>query len=355
MVELAPALYRNTSIKELNMSRNGLNDMESAEILRNILRNNKTIITLDLSGNEFGTTTGAVECIAEGLGSNSTLPKIDLSSCDFEDKGVSILAQTLGSRHTTLQELSLGQNSITSTSVGVLLEMMEQVSHHITDLDLRSSDIGNEGANLLAMALANNVLPNLTYLSLYGCGIGNDGFIALVSALEQKISLLHLDLRFNQCNGLGDRAFLALAGSLPEIKVLQGVDISWCTGIALAMPLLLAGLRKNTSLFCLRVADCAPYSVPPTPENTTKCAGGWMQEMERLGYRNRFLPLLRAPKEGLPPRGVWPHALARVAMLPDVIFEVLRSKPSLVPSKETGGKVAAKDNSVSTKRKRGDE
>jgi hypothetical protein len=59
-----------------------------------------------------------------------------------------------------------------------------------------------------------------------------------------------------------------------------------------------------------------------------------MQEMERLTYRNCFLPLIRAPKESLPPRGVWPRALARVATLPDVIFGVLRSKPSLIPSRE---------------------
>jgi hypothetical protein len=56
--------------------------------------------------------------------------------------------------------------------------------------------------------------------------------------------------------------------------------------------------------------------------------------MKRLGHRNRFLSLIRAPKKSLPPRGVWPRALAQVATLPDVIFEVLRSKPKLVPSKE---------------------
>jgi hypothetical protein len=95
------------------------------------------------------------------------------------------------------------------------------------------------------------------------------------------------------------------------------------------MPLLLAGLCKNTSLFRFQVASCAPSSVPPAPEETAKCAGGWMQEIERLGYRNRFLSLIRAPSERLPPRGLWPHALARVGKLPDVIFEVLRSKPNL--------------------------
>jgi hypothetical protein len=66
--------------------------------------------------------------------------------------------------------------------------------------------------------------------------------------------------------------------------------------------------------------------------------------------------MIRAPTERLPAGGVWPHALARVATLPDVIFEVLRSKPNLVPSEDTGGgKEAAQDTDVPQKRKRGDE
>jgi hypothetical protein len=165
--------------------------------------------------------------------------------------------------------------------------------------------------------------------------------------------LLQLDLR--QDYGISERPFLALAESLPEIKVLQRVDLSWCPGLGSAMPSLLVGLRKNTSLFRFHLTGCAPSSVPPTTEETARCAGGWMQEIERLGYRNRFLPLIRAPKERLPPRGVWPYALARVATLPDVILGVLRSNPSLVLPEDTEGEEAAKDTGVPTKRKRGDE
>jgi hypothetical protein len=101
--------------------------------------------------------------------------------------------------------------------------------------------------------------------------------------------------------------------------------------------------------------NCASYSIPPTIHESARYAGGWMQEMERLRFRNRFLPLIRAPKERLLPTGVWPHALARVAMLPNVIFEVLHSKSNLVPFEDTEGKETAKDTSVPTKRKRGDE
>jgi Ran GTPase-activating protein (RanGAP) involved in mRNA processing and transport len=358
LAELAPALYRNTSIKVLDLSGNILSSMESVELLRGIMRRNKSITTLDLSWNTFGETTGAVKSIADGLDSNSRLLKINLSSCRLRDDGVCILMQTLGSRNTTLQKLSLGGNSITSTGVGLLLGTMEQNSQLITDLDLRFNPIGNKGASLLARSMGKNAIPNLTHLSLYSCDIGDAGFIALVSALEQNTSLLQLDLQcaMQHANRYNKQAFLALAKSLPEIKVLQQLYLDgWYRGLSLAMPLVLAGLRKNTSLLCIHVHNGAPCSFPPSGDDTNKCAGGWIQEMQRLGYRNCFLPLIRAPKERLPHHGVWPRALAQVAAHPDVIFEVLCSKPKLVPSQDTGGEEAAEDSGIPKKSKRGDE
>jgi hypothetical protein len=58
------------------------------------------------------------------------------------------------------------------------------------------------GASLLAQSFRNNALPNL---SLYNSGIDDDGFIALVSALEQNNPLLHLHLPYNRAGlfGLG--------------------------------------------------------------------------------------------------------------------------------------------------------
>jgi Leucine-rich repeat (LRR) protein len=156
LAELAPVLCRNTSIKVLDMSGNLLDDMVSARLLRNVLRYNKTMTALNLSRNSFGRTPGAVDCIAEGLGSNLTLLKIDLAYCVLGDDGVSTLARNLFSRNTTLQKLTLKYNSITSTGVGVLLDMMEH-SFYITDLDLEHNDmIGSEGASLLARSLGNN-------------------------------------------------------------------------------------------------------------------------------------------------------------------------------------------------------
>jgi hypothetical protein len=86
-----------------------------------------------------------LECIADGLGFNSALLNIDLTRCVLGDVGVSILAQTLGSRNTTLRKLTSKVIVITSTGVGVLLETREH-SSHITDLELDTTYM-NEGAS----------------------------------------------------------------------------------------------------------------------------------------------------------------------------------------------------------------
>jgi hypothetical protein len=104
LAELAPALYHNTSIKVLDISENYLR-MESAEVVRGILESNKAMTALDLSGTYVGQIAGAVDCIADGLGSNSTLLKINLFGCHLRDGGISTLVRILGSGNTTLQKL----------------------------------------------------------------------------------------------------------------------------------------------------------------------------------------------------------------------------------------------------------
>ncbi len=78
-----------------------MSDRESAVMFGNIIRHNKTMTALDLSRNKFGRRTGAGQCIADGLGNNSTLLKIDLSTCALSDDDLS------SSRNTTLQKMNL--------------------------------------------------------------------------------------------------------------------------------------------------------------------------------------------------------------------------------------------------------
>jgi hypothetical protein len=124
------------------------------------------------------------------------------------------------------------------------------------------------------------------------------------------------------------------------------------------MPLLLVGLRKNTSLFQFHGANCVSTVFGPA----NKRRNDQMHRRLDVGngrfevhYRNRFLSLYVHWKRHHRPRGIWPHALPQVATIPDVNFVVLRSKPILVPPEDTRGKEAVKDTGALKKRKCGDE
>jgi hypothetical protein len=126
-----------------------------------------------------------------------------------------------------------------------------------------------------------------------------------------------LDLKYNN---FGERGFMALAESLPNIKGLQEITIRANASLQSTLPLLLEGFRKNTSLVKVNINRCEP--------------GELSQELNFLGQRNRFTSLLKAsdPLGASPRLGIWSRALAKVATEVDVLFHVLRNKPKLVGS-----------------------
>jgi Ran GTPase-activating protein (RanGAP) involved in mRNA processing and transport len=107
LAELAPALYHNTSIKVLDIRWNDLSGIESARLLRDTFAATRLRPTLI--------------CLGMNLGKR---PAPLIALCHLGDGGVSILTQSLRSRNTTLEKLTLDWKCITSTGVGALLEMM---------------------------------------------------------------------------------------------------------------------------------------------------------------------------------------------------------------------------------------
>jgi Ran GTPase-activating protein (RanGAP) involved in mRNA processing and transport len=316
LAEIAPALYRNTSIKSLDLSDNRLDDIESANILRELIRRNKTITSLCLAQNIFGRNSTAARVILEGLRSNTALKQLDLVHCTLNDQGMSILANALAIRNASILELNLQWNDITSVGVRALVDDHVEVAKTLTKLCLSGNTIRSEGVAMLANALEGNAMSSLKELRLNDCGIRDDGLMALVSALEQNTSLQILDLGWNT---FGERGFMALAESLPNMKGLQQIKIYRVReSNRSTLPLLLEGFRNNTSLVKVE-SEYLPLE--------------WSQEMKFLGQRNQFTPLLKAsqPSGGTSPQlGIWSLALAKVATEPDVLFHVLRNKPKLV-------------------------
>jgi hypothetical protein len=75
LAEIAPVLYRNTSIKTLDLTNNCLDDIDSTNVLCELIRRNRTITTsLCIAHNALGSYAAAVRSIADGGRSIITLP-----------------------------------------------------------------------------------------------------------------------------------------------------------------------------------------------------------------------------------------------------------------------------------------
>jgi Ran GTPase-activating protein (RanGAP) involved in mRNA processing and transport len=329
LAEIAPALHRNTSIKSLDLSNNGLDDIESANALRELIRRNKSITSLCIAFNSFGRNAAAARSILESVRSNTALQQLDLPGCGLGDQTISLLANALVTRTASMLQIGLALNRITWVGVRALVDDNVEAVKALPKLCLWHNPIRSEGATILADALRRNTMPSLKHLDLRSCDIDDDGFVAMVSALEQNTSLQILNLKGNDFD---NRGFIALAESLPNIKGLQQIHFSANGSFQSTMPLLLEGFRKNTSLVHVKIDACEHRE--------------WLQELKFFCHRNRFTPLLKAsdPLDAFPRLGIWSRALAKVAAEPDVLFHVLINKPNLVGS--AGG---------SKKRKRDDE
>jgi Ran GTPase-activating protein (RanGAP) involved in mRNA processing and transport len=314
LAEIASVLYRNTSIQGFDISDNGLDDLASANALRELLRRNKTITRLFMDGNTFGNNIAAVRCIADGFRTNKTLQLLDLCSCALDDQGLSILAECLGQQKRGLVDLNLSVNHITFSGLRALVNNATAALSTVTHLDLSYNSILDEGATFLADTLRLQTLPSLKCLRLNNCNISDDGFVMLVWALEENKTLETIDLKDHAFSAQG---YLVLASSLPNIKGLRQIDFWWTTSDPSVMPALLEGFRKNTSLHDVNITGCEP--------------GKWSQELSFFLYRNKFSRLLQdSDTDDRESLGLWSRALGSVATRPDVLFHVLTSKAGLI-------------------------
>ena len=179
---LAKALWDDCQIKLLDLSNLGLSDKAGCYISR-ALKNNKTLVSLELNGNQLGPNT-CIE-LAKSLTSNSTLVF-----------------------------LSLASNRLTK----------------INDCKKQKEDCIEE----LAQAIANNT--SLTTLSLYRCGIGHEPMKAICHAVCQNSSLVSVEIGYNEYDNsdvLLMNKQLEKNRTARELKLCQVAEIAKAKEIAL--------------------------------------------------------------------------------------------------------------------------
>ncbi|MBA3722919.1 MAG: hypothetical protein H0W88_11040 [Parachlamydiaceae bacterium] len=188
---IANALKENTNLQSLSFyssfGHKSLNN-KSGKAFADMLKENKTLTILDLSGNFLGED---ATLIAESMEKNDSLLELNLGSCFLP--------------------------SSTSKAVARMLT----INCTLLELNIYQSQLDQEGSEVFAQALmVNNTLKTI-YLSR--CNLGPEGGMAFVAVIKKKNSTLkHLSLGNNK---LGIKTQNAIARALMENSSLETLSM----------------------------------------------------------------------------------------------------------------------------------
>uniref|UniRef100_A0A8C5CWW9 NACHT domain-containing protein n=1 Tax=Gadus morhua TaxID=8049 RepID=A0A8C5CWW9_GADMO len=154
------------------------------------------------------------EALASVLSSSSSLRELDLSTNDLQDSGVKLLSAGLGSPHCTLETLRLNGCHLSKECCEALASVLSSNSSSLRELCLSSNDLQDSGVKkLLSAGLG---IPNckLDILRLNGCHLSERCCEALASVLSSNSSSLReLDLSTNDLQDSGVKLLSAGLGS----------------------------------------------------------------------------------------------------------------------------------------------
>jgi Ran GTPase-activating protein (RanGAP) involved in mRNA processing and transport len=174
---------------------------------------------------------------------NKHSSSIDLSMNDIGDKEAIILANALKS-YCDLLYLNLSMNKI--WDIGV--ESLAKALNHgiLRELNLLANNIGDNGAFILASALATN--NTLETLHLNSNSIGNAGASALAEVLNTNTTLTHLALDGNDIDNIDSFGLVFATNTTLKILGVGNNEIGDISAISF-----FESLKTNQSLIELRI------------------------------------------------------------------------------------------------------
>ena len=171
-IELAKFLYRNTTLRELDVSKNQLCE-EGGKAICNALHENTTLENLNISRNNLGYHNGLTQDFARLLCCNASLKSLDISHNHLTIDDIIEFASALhsdGGRNTTLTSLAIGGQDLRG---GGAMRLAETLCHNttLTRLDLQEAFLTlNDVASLETAVNANTTLRELDLRSVQGEG-----------------------------------------------------------------------------------------------------------------------------------------------------------------------------------------
>ncbi|XP_050960764.1 ribonuclease inhibitor-like, partial [Labeo rohita] len=197
-------------LRELNLSGHELGDTRVNQIAALLQDKHCQLNTLMLR--DCGLTEENCSCLATVLRSNSSLKELDMSNNNLQDSGVKKLQTGLENTKCTLEKLRLSDCSITEEGYKALASALRSNSSHLIELDLTGNDPGQSGVKELSDLLqdANCQLKTLRFL-----GPAADEACQYVTGIVGKNPLLLRKLNLNG-HKLGDTRVNQIAALLQD-------------------------------------------------------------------------------------------------------------------------------------------
>ncbi|XP_052446017.1 NACHT, LRR and PYD domains-containing protein 12-like isoform X1 [Carassius gibelio] len=239
---LATVLGSDSNLKDLNMNNNNLQDLGVKLLCTGLKDINCKLEILRLRG--CGLTEESCSALATVLRSNSSLKELDLSNNNLQDSGVKKLQKGLENTKCTLEKLRLSDCSISEEGYKALSSALRSNPSHLIELDLTGNDPGESGVKLLSDLLQD---PNCQLNTLRFLGPAADEGCQYVTGIVGKNPLLLKELNLRE-HELGDTRVNQISALLQDKHcTLNTLNLFDCSITGKQCLILTSALKSNPS------------------------------------------------------------------------------------------------------------
>ncbi|XP_014892918.1 NACHT, LRR and PYD domains-containing protein 12-like [Poecilia latipinna] len=192
---LSSVLSNKSSLRELDLSNNNMQDSGMKQIVEGLRNPNCALGTLRMRGCSISER--SIDILHPHLSSFSRLRELDMSNNNLQGSAVDKLSEGLRRSFCQLEILRLNHCCLSETSCEALSAVLSSESACLKELELSNNNLRDSGVKLLSTGLESSYC-RLETLRLSGCLVTGEGFASLASALNStSFQLTELDLTYN--------------------------------------------------------------------------------------------------------------------------------------------------------------
>lgn len=246
-VSLCTALKKNVILQFLSLSGISLGD--SIECLADGLSSNTSLVSIDLSNN--GIAGRCIESLSKAI-IKSELKDLNLSNNKIGDEGCEFIGNMIVGAYDSgcpLVKLNLSTNNITSKGCAKLFHSL-RMNNTIKYFNASGNHF-NQGLSLYFSSFLSDNCALVT-LNLSGCSLKPEALENVHEGLSKNKKLENLIL---SCNKIEDEGLKNLASGLTKNQCLKLIDLSNCNIKAQGSCFLANSLRSNFTIETINLKD----------------------------------------------------------------------------------------------------